>query len=446
MLGHILTTIGVGITVVVITVAGVIGFVPQAQLTKLQMDVASQMTEYENKMNELEERLGATIPIAPALFETTLASKISSSATSMTLTSGTDKSGDNLSGYICFTIDEGTASEEFVCGTTSGTAVTSMIRGIDPVDGDLEVTALKKEHRRGASVKVTNYPQLGILSRILNGDETLPNILTYDTENSFTSNAQIIDKKYADDLAISGAPDGTETVKGIFELSTLTELNASTLSTDSTGGTGANLIVGINRFSSASTANTTVPVTGTDGKLDQAFFDLTEDFSFSGHVAMTSTASMSGAVTMSGGATISGTLIADSATTGILTADTPTFNGFAILPSQAPYDDAHATNKEYVDDAITTRLTDGFGDMIEVTHAIGTESTAASAGFVFGYVNMTSSSTIVVNICGVSVQAVTNSTNGLKGSFMVPVPSGCTWKVEYGSGSAGAYSWWMPFE
>ena len=115
-------------------------------------------------LKQQQDKLGANIPVTVAIFETTLATKISSSATSMTLTSGEDKSGDDLSGYICFTIDAGSAaSEEFVCGTVVATAVSSMIRGIDPIDGDLEVTALKKKHRRGASVKITNYPQLGII-------------------------------------------------------------------------------------------------------------------------------------------------------------------------------------------------------------------------------------------------------------------------------------------
>ena len=142
------------------------------------------------------ENVGAAIPIPVAVFQTSLQSSITSSATSMTLVSGTDKSGDALAGYICFNIDEGTATEEFVCGTASGTAVTGMIRGLDPVDGDLEVTALKKAHRRGASVKVTNYPSLGILSRILNGTETLPNAITYASGIGPTASSDLADKEY----------------------------------------------------------------------------------------------------------------------------------------------------------------------------------------------------------------------------------------------------------
>lgn len=197
------------------------------------------------------ENVGATIPVSVAVFQTSLQSSISSSATSMTLVAGTDKSGDNLSGYICFNIDEGTATEEFVCGTASGTSVSSMIRGIDPVDGDLEVSALKKAHRRGASVKVTNYPSLAILSRIMNGDETFPNKISYTSHPTFSSNTEIIDKKYADDLAIAGAPDASTTVKGLVEEATASEINAGTAA----GGTSARLFVNPSALASSNYAS-----------------------------------------------------------------------------------------------------------------------------------------------------------------------------------------------
>src|SRR5690348_15688370 len=69
-------------------------------------------------------RAGASIPVVVSLFETSLQSKINTSDTSMTLVSGTDRQGNSLSGFICFTIDEGTSNVEFVCGTASSTSVT----------------------------------------------------------------------------------------------------------------------------------------------------------------------------------------------------------------------------------------------------------------------------------------------------------------------------------
>jgi len=231
-----------------------------------------------------EYAFGATIPIVVALFETSLASKITSSATSMTLVKGSDKAGNDLSGHMCFIIDEGTASEEFVCGTASSTAISSMTRGLDPQDGKTEITALKEAHRRGASVKVTNFPQLGILSRIMNGDEDFPNIIQYESQPTFSTDEDIITKKYADDLAISGAPDATRTVKGIVEIATLEEMRSGT----STGGTTAKLVAEAKWFATTSAGTSSLLMTDTDGKLDQSFIDLTETFSYTASTSMES--------------------------------------------------------------------------------------------------------------------------------------------------------------
>ena len=99
---NILLKIGAGITAVMVTIAGFLGFTPKSDILKLQNDVIITFENYEYIMNQyklaqetMEERidvleddiyalsrLGATIPTVVALFETTLASKITSSATS----------------------------------------------------------------------------------------------------------------------------------------------------------------------------------------------------------------------------------------------------------------------------------------------------------------------------------------------------------------------------
>lgn len=289
----ILTKISVGIVTAIIATAGFLGFVPVGEKIKLQNDFINMTASYQKEVEEQGARLellenslnsfGATIPVVTAIFETSLASKISSTATSLILTTATDSAGNGLSGYVCLTLDESTTSQEFVCGTASGTSVTSMIRGIDVVDGDLEVTALKKEHRRGASVKITNYPQLAILSRILNGDETLPNAIKYASEPTWTYGTyQLVNyeemKDYADALSIAGAPDGNLITKGIYEMAT----TAETLLGTATGSTGAYLIVPNSLFDDISSAKNIVPVTGSDGKLDQSFIDLTENYTWTG--------------------------------------------------------------------------------------------------------------------------------------------------------------------
>ena len=179
----------------------------------------------------------SAIPKVVALFETTLASKILSSDTGMTLSLGTDKYGSTLSGVFGAIIDEGTASEEFVIGTFAGTAVTGMLRGIDPQDGTTERSTLKKDHRRGATVKITDFAFLGIVYRLLDGTEGFPNKLKYVSHPTFSANEELIDKKYADDLAIAGAPDASTIVKGLVEEATAAELIAGTAA----GGTSARL-------------------------------------------------------------------------------------------------------------------------------------------------------------------------------------------------------------
>src|SRR5690348_11251572 len=78
--------------------------------------------------------VGVDLPGGIAVFETSLASRIYASSTSMTLASALIRGGSTISGYQCFSIDEGSAQAEFVCGTVSGTTVSSLERGISPAD------------------------------------------------------------------------------------------------------------------------------------------------------------------------------------------------------------------------------------------------------------------------------------------------------------------------
>ncbi|MEW6126726.1 MAG: hypothetical protein AB1757_06785 [Acidobacteriota bacterium] len=106
---------------------------------------------------------------------------MTAAATSFSVVSGTDRDGNALSGLYGFIIDEGTADEEFVVGTISGTTVTISKRGCDADDPETEVLANKKAHRRGASVKITDYPILAYIRNMLavvSGYE-LPTLLRY---------------------------------------------------------------------------------------------------------------------------------------------------------------------------------------------------------------------------------------------------------------------------
>lgn len=132
-----------------------------------------------------------------ALFETSLQAKINGAATTMTLVSGVDKDGNTLSGLYGLVIDEGSANEEFVIGTVAGTAVTAMIRDIDVSSASVAGTG--KDHRRGASVKITDYPFLGIIWRILSGAEGLESIIKYNSELTPSGNYDLVYKKWVED-------------------------------------------------------------------------------------------------------------------------------------------------------------------------------------------------------------------------------------------------------
>lgn len=214
--------------------------------------------------------LGATnaIPTPIALFETSLASSITSTATTMTLVTAVNKDGNTLSGTYAFIIDEGTTNEEFVNADCTSTACTNMTRGLSVVTGTTSVSALRHEHRRGASVKITDAPQLLILHRILNGIGTIPNILSYTSAPTFTpGSTQLATVGYADGLAIAGSPNASTTTKGISEEATQAEIDAATAA----GGTGARLFVNPSTLATSiygtrlPTANEKAALVGTSG-------------------------------------------------------------------------------------------------------------------------------------------------------------------------------------
>lgn len=137
-------------------------------------------------------------------FETTLAAKLLAGGTSFALSSHLTKKGVELSGEYGFILGEGTAVEEWCYGTVISGVVTIIKRGLDPEDPNVEVTALKFDHDRGSSVKITDYPFLGFLREYFAGNTPLPAPLKYENHQTPTDEKELIDKKYADDL-FSGA-------------------------------------------------------------------------------------------------------------------------------------------------------------------------------------------------------------------------------------------------
>lgn len=154
---------------------------------------------------ENETRLGAALPVVIANYQDSLASKMSSSASSFTLVNGYDGQSRSLSGLYGFVIDEGSAVQEFVTANCTGTACTVATRGIDLVDGKTNVASLQQEHRRGATVKITDYPLLALLMRMLNGAESIPGVI-YSSSTTYVppSAASFASKYYVDSVGAGG--------------------------------------------------------------------------------------------------------------------------------------------------------------------------------------------------------------------------------------------------
>lgn len=214
------------------------------------------------------DSLGASqeIPTTIAFFETTLASAITSSATSFTLTSATDADGTSLaSSTYAFVIDEGSSNEEIVLADCTGTTCTNAERGISVRTGNTEVTALKKAHRRGASVKITDAPILVLMARALRGDDV----------TSFTpsGNGSLVTKSYVDALSFGGIVAATESDDGFIELATQVEMSSST----PLGSSGSSLVLQAKyATSSCQVVGRYVPITDPlTGRIDAGCLDTT---------------------------------------------------------------------------------------------------------------------------------------------------------------------------
>jgi hypothetical protein len=216
--------------------------------------------------------VGSALPSGTAVFETSLATPISSAATSMTLAANLIRGGGTLSGYECFTVDEGTAQAEFICGTASGTAVTNLERGVSPDDGVTQDSDLMFSHRRGASVKITDFPLIQRLRAQNSGEGTYESPLVYASSVGTTTlglnDQNLASVAYANSLSFGAIPASTETAAGFSELATGLEAASST----SNGGSGARLVLPTSiSTSTAPSSGNVIPVTQSNGILSGSF-------------------------------------------------------------------------------------------------------------------------------------------------------------------------------
>lgn len=240
--------------------------------------------------------LGAAITQGGALYDGFLASGIAQNATSMTLTTGSFKDGTSLSGWNCFTVDANSPSIEYICGNASGTVVSNLLRGVGLVNPNTTSTALTFYHGRGASVQITDYPDLQILKRIVNGQDPVPNVLQYapsTTNAQVSANGQnLVNYNTLASTSFAGTVNGSPTVKGIYQ-----EATTSTIASGTTNGsTGADLTLTQNTASTSCPAYS-VAETNASGTLNNCFTNGT---------TLTPSSISSASTTLTGTTTIAG--------------------------------------------------------------------------------------------------------------------------------------------
>lgn len=154
-----------------------------------------------------------------------------------------------------------------------GTAtLTGVTRGLDPASPYTAVTALRKSHAGGTTFVMSNNPQVYNDLTSFNEDETITGTWTFTTPNfprmndntAPTDDEQLATKKYVDDTALAGAPDATETVKGVVEIATDAELAAG--AAPGSGNTTADLVAHAQSFN-VTAAGGKVPVADGSGTL-----------------------------------------------------------------------------------------------------------------------------------------------------------------------------------
>jgi len=259
-------------------------------------------------------------------------SGITSTGTSITLTSLTiPQTGQkildaDLSSTFFITVEPGnTTRQEFVSCTTvtqnsTGTATLSgCSRGLSPISPYTASTTLGFAHSGGSKIIFSNPPQIYDQAAFKANDETITGTWLIGTP---TASTQITNKTYVDNVANAGAATSTSSNGGIVEIGTQAEMASGT-----TADANKPRVI-ITDFSTSTPDGTSqagkfAVISEADGKLNQLWLDLTENFTLTGNTTF------SGATT-----TISSATTTITSTTGVvgIATTTPTLksNGVSI--------------------------------------------------------------------------------------------------------------------
>jgi len=245
-----------------------------------------------------EKELGFSVV---SRYKTNLSTSMTSTQDTVPVASMETKDGHTLTmadlgGKVFLTIEPGGSKEEIVmCTGISGNYWTGCTRGLAfYATSTVTVNENRKSHIAGSIVIMSNvhyvYEQFvdKDTSETIEGVKTFTNYPRIATYTAPILNNEFVAKKYVDDVAVAGAPNAGTTTKGIVEIIEQDELGTGT----TTGETGAELVIPNRYATTTSASGKYVVVTESDGKINQNFLDLNEDFAFGGEVSVTGTTTL----------------------------------------------------------------------------------------------------------------------------------------------------------
>jgi hypothetical protein len=243
---------------------------------------------------------------ANALYEQSLAQPLGTADVSMFVTSGADVQGNLLpvNSYQCLSVDTGQPNFEGICGTVTASSASGLtllvsIRGLSTQTATTSNAAFVFTHRRGADVRITDFPALTVTNNQLNGVQSIPNPIfyTYNFSSAFWAGAAsstLATLGIVNDTAASGCGLANSTAKGCVQLATARQAASSTV----TGSTGANDVLW-SSYATDTPQNCSTPANGgcvvmslLNAKLSQAWLDLTQSFNFSGGLTASATTTL----------------------------------------------------------------------------------------------------------------------------------------------------------
>lgn len=295
-----------------------IAFLDCLENNKQTNDIKSIFSKFGLPAYDYGDTLGGNIPVSAT--DWTLATALSSTATTIDLVDFNDIRDNAVATtsfptkvYLVIEPENQSNAEIVVCPASSAdqtnTQFTGCTRGLAFYgNSETAVTANKKAHSAGAGVIMTNVGQFFNNFVDITDAQSVAGIKTFTSSPIVpnpTTDYQAATKYYVDNVALQGGATSTTDVMGLVELGTKAEASAGTWNANRPTTLTTQMAT-----SSSQVATTSVVVTETDGKINQNFLDLTEDFTINGDVTL------NGATTIANDSLTKTTMLAGETITG----------------------------------------------------------------------------------------------------------------------------------